>query len=77
MKLWYKIIRETIAMVRAGNMNGLNDSEINRRRSIDSLKDFKEMIKGPKVAVEDDQWNNGFSLDDLVDRLCLPTSSTM
>ncbi|KAL7541729.1 hypothetical protein ACHAXR_011172, partial [Thalassiosira sp. AJA248-18] len=48
MALWYGVIRKTLASLRRGDMRGLTDSKVLRRRSSQSLGDLfkKELVEG-------------------------------
>lgn len=45
MGLWYKMIRDSVARVRGGNRTGLSDKHLNRRRSMDSFRNIRKMMK--------------------------------
>ena len=79
MKLWYNIIRESIARLRGGDMKGLNDKEINRRRSVNSLRNSINSWRDSRIDSQpgdihkDEQLKDqcGLSLDGLVESLFL------
>ena len=63
MGLWYKMIRDSVARVRGGNRTGLSDKHLNRRRSMDSFRNIRKMMKEGDLKKLEDEHDNEDELE--------------